>query len=261
MSETEYTRVSNFEIVDKWGSFTTLEERRFYLKRLVRFESDNMIRNSEIIPGGYDLHTSNLFSVNENSIDTLVRYQLDVLDEVWALPPNIRFQSEAWQILQAAMIPMSREFKIHLQPREDFVPVVVSRLVELIMSDSFLQQNIIAFKCKVIFQSREPEYNRAIIIIYLSLLEKRKMARQMCALVLRKLKDGLAEYEAYSNGKLPIINFPVTDLMSFIQIGTDTKFRLYKILGEKRFNQLFPVEFHQALLMDEKPEYFLGQDP
>ena len=257
MSDTDTTRLSGFEVVDKWGSFTTLDQRRFYLRRLVRFESDNMIQSSEIHPGGFKDHTSNLFKVNAEALNDLISYQRDVLEKVWALPDNIKFPSPEWQILQEAIVPMSREFKIHLQPREEHIPMVVSKIVDLIMSDKFLQQNIATFKCKIIFQSRQLKYNRAIIIVYLVMQKKRQEARARCGQVLAKLTEGLAEYEFCSNGCLPVYNYPVNDLISLLQIGTDTRFHLVKILGEKRFNQLFPAKFHQALLLDEKLEYYL----
>ncbi|MCX6744649.1 MAG: hypothetical protein NTX82_03955 [Candidatus Parcubacteria bacterium] len=260
MSDSDHTRVSNFEVLDQWGDLTTLTDRRFYLRRLVRVASVNEVRAADFHPGGFDHHTSNLFNVNETALNDLIDYQCDVLEKVWTLPDNIGFHSPEWQILQKAIIPMSREFKIHLQPSEEHIPLVVSRLVDLIMADRFLQQSIVCFKCKVIFQSQEPKLDRAIIIVYLALLEKRQEARIMCRQVLTKLKAGLAEYEYCSNGSVPIYNYPVSDLISLIQIGTDTKFHLAKILGDKKFNRLFPAKFHHALLMDEKPEYYLGKD-
>ena len=30
MGDSEHTRISDFQIVDQWGQFTTLDERRFY---------------------------------------------------------------------------------------------------------------------------------------------------------------------------------------------------------------------------------------
>lgn len=257
MRDSDHTRISDFQIVDQWGNFTTLDQRRFYLRRLVRVLSDDMISASEYHPGGYDRHTSNLFHVNQEAMEEVRAHQTDVLSKVWGLPDNIIFHSPEWEILQQVITPMSREFKIHLQPQEDHIPEVVSRLVALIMTDEFLAQSIACFKCRVIFQSQQPPDNRAIIIIYLTLEKKRQAARNMCRQVLAKLSNGLADCECFSNGILPIWNYPVNDLISFIQIGTDTKLHLVKILGERRFNLLFPEKFYRALLMDEKIEYYL----
>jgi len=257
MDDTEHTRLSGFEVLKEWGDLTTLGERRFYLRRLVRHESDHKIRSADFHPGGFNKHTSNLFNVNKDAVMDLIVHQRDVLDQVWALPDNIRKHSPEWELLKKWIIPISREYKIHLQPKEEHIPSLVSRLVEMIVQDEFLQQSIVGFKCRVIFQNSRPDDKRAIIVLYLVLLKKRNQARQMCGRVLAKLKDGLAEYEACSNGRLPIYNYPVTDLMSFIQVGTDTKFQLKRILGEEKFNQLFPAKLHQSLLLDEKLEYYV----
>jgi hypothetical protein len=180
MGDTEYTRISDFKFADQWGDFTTLDERRFYLRRFVRVLSNNMIRASEYHPGGFDRHTSNLFHVNQEALEDLRVHQTDFLSKVWALPNNIIFHSPEWDILQQVITPMSREFKIHLQPREEHIPEVVGRLVELIMTDDFLWQSIACFKCRVIFQQKQPLDNRAIIIIYLSVEKKRQAARNIC---------------------------------------------------------------------------------
>jgi hypothetical protein len=258
MSDSDHTRVSDFEQVEHWGDLRTLQERRFYLRRLVRVESDNLIRQSiDIAPGGFDDDTSNLFVVNEKIMSGLLNCNDLIKEKVWPLPPDLIFHSPEWGILQQSMPLLSREFKIHIQPEEIYIPEVVTQLAHLIVEDKFLQHNIGCFKCKVIFQNQLPRYNRAIIIIYLALRTKRQAARDMCRQVVAKLKAGLADFEDCNNGKLPIYNYPVTKLISLIQVGTDTKFKLRKILGEARFNQLFPAKFHQALLMDEKIEYYL----
>jgi len=256
MNETEDTRLINFEKLEQWGDLTTLEERRFYLRRLVRHESGHKIKAADFHPGGYNINVSNLFVVREEAIAIFLKYHFEVLNKIKELPDNIRFKSLEWKILQQHMTLMSREFKVHLQPKEEYVPMVISRIIELIMADDFLQQYIASFKCQIMIQDQPLNYSRAIIILYLPLLKKRQQARDMCRQVLAKLKNGLSEYESCANGHLPIYNYPVSDLISFIQIGTDTKFQLKKILGKKRFDILFPKEFFQALLMDEKLEYY-----
>ncbi|MCX6740693.1 MAG: hypothetical protein NTZ49_05725 [Candidatus Parcubacteria bacterium] len=257
MGSSEHTVLSGFQAKNNWGELTTLTDRCFYLRRYIRSLSDSQIRSSSALhPGGYHDDTSDLFIVNEDGLDDLSNYQDNILHKIDALPTNIKFPSPAWEFIQQSMIAMSREYKIHLQVNEDYIPTVVSRLVELIRADEFLQKHIICFKCRVVFQREIPDFDRAVIVIYLALLEKRREARNMCCNVLTRLKEGLAEYQGYANGYVPIYNYPVSDLMSFIQIGTDTKFKLKRILGEVRFNRLFPAKFYQALLLDEKLEYY-----
>lgn len=253
---TEDTRVTGFEKQESWGDFTTLQERRFYLRQLVRTESDNRIKQSvEIAPGGFYEDTSNLFVVNSKMMTGLLNCSQQVKEKVWSLPPNIVFHSPEWQILQQSMPILSREFKIHIQAQELYIPEVITRLVHLIVADKYLQYNIGCFKCKVIFQKQTSSYSRATIILYLALISGRQAAREMCRQVLIRLKAGLADYEFCATGRLPIYNYPVTDLISLIQVGTDTKFRLLKILGEKKFRKLFPDQYHNAILMDENPDY------
>lgn len=251
------TRLSDFVQLEKWGDFRTLNDRRFYLKRLVYHDSNAKIRAAKFKPGGFNDDTSHLFQVNQAVDDMLIRHQLEVINQVNKLPSDIRKSSPNWKVLQKYINQLSKEYKVHLQPHEDFIPETISRLVTMILNDRFLQDNIGGFKCRVCFPEELQATNRATVVIYLRILEKRNEARRMCALVLAKLKNRLGELENKADGRLPIYNYPVTKLISFIQIGTDTKFELRRILGERNFNRVFPVKFHHALLLDEKAEYYV----
>ncbi len=253
----DHTILTDFKPLDQWGDLVTLQERRFYLRRLVLHDSNYKIRAAKFAPGGYDRDTSDLFLVNTSATQALISYQLKVLDKISSLPDNISFQSEEWQILQGNILSMSKEFKIHLQPQEEHIPLIISRLVSLILADELLQSAIAAFKCRIFFHKDRPNNKRAIIVIYLSRSETRKQARLTCKQLLFKLKEGLAQYEFSASNNLPIYNYPITKLISFIQMGTDVKFHLKRILGDQKFNRLFPSEFYHALLMDEKVEYYL----
>lgn len=248
------TRIIGFERLEQWGDLKEKEDRRFYLRRLVKTDSGSRIRPAGFEPGGYGYDTSDLFIVNRDLLDEQTKLHKEVVHQLKDLPANIKSQTPEWQVLQQYVIRLSREYKIHLQPREECIPEAIVRLVEILLIDRFSQENIAAFKCKVVFLN---ESVRAVIVIYLNLLEKRSQARAMCKQMLAKIRVGFSDLEYTSLGRLPIYNYPVTDLISFIQVGTDSKFELKRILGPKRFDQLFPAKFHQALLMDEKLGYYL----
>ncbi len=254
--DSDPTRIVNYERVEHWGDMKTLETRRFYLRRFVLDESEYLIRAAEFDPGGYGYDTSDLFLIDKLQILPHLQLSTEVLHKLGDLPDNIISKTPEWQLLQEYVIRMSREYKIHLQAGEDFIPDAIGRLVEMIRINQFLRENIAAFKCKVVLLDQRNN-DRAIIIVYLKLQKKRSEARAMVKKMLVLFQTGFSDLEYCADGCLPIYNYPVTKLISFIQVGTDAKFQLARILGQERFEKLFPKKFNRALLMDEKLEYYL----
>ncbi|MFC1598972.1 hypothetical protein ACFL2U_03135 [Patescibacteria group bacterium] len=250
----------DFDLSQGWADHKTTISRRKYLIEIIADCSGGQIVTAKFKPGGFDYDTSHLFLVEHDvKIARLIKLQLQVIDKVKYLPKHIIFQSRQWQDLAKKMKYLSREFKIHIQPQEDKIPLIISRLVELIMADAFLLENIAGFKTRVRFGSNHLSENRGTIVLYLPFKKRRKDAQLICQQVLARLKAGLVDYEQYAEGRLPIYNFPVTDLISLIQVGTDAKFQLSKILGERRFDLLFPKKYNQALLMDEDPQFYVPE--
>ncbi len=249
-----------YDLNQGWASNDTAKSRRLYLIGLVNHFSQGKIVKSKLKPAGFDDERSDLFwpyHFDDDRIKLIKKFHAEVHDKIRKLPDNIVFKSNRWQMLEKYINQLSREFKIHLQPQEDKIPLVVARLTELLSSDQFFLDNILGFKLPALFPAKYLSENRAAIVVYLDYKENRKQARSICQQALAKLKTGLADCEKDAESRLPVYNFPVTDLISFIQVGTDLKFYLENILGQHRFDILFPREYYQALLMDEDPTFYV----
>lgn len=252
--------INQYDLEQGWQDHDTLKKRRLYLIDLIEYFSQGKIIVAKLKPGGFQQEASHLFwpsYFDDNKIQAIKDFHYKVVEKVNDLPNNIIFKSNHWLKLENYMKSLSREFKIHLQPQEHYIPLVMARLIELLSSDNFLLENIIGLKVAALFPAKYLYENRATIVVYLDHKAKRQETRLICQQALLKLKTGLADYEQYAENRLPIYNFPLTDLISFIQVGTDAKFRLKKVLGHKRFNILFPQTYYQALLMDEDPQFYV----
>ena len=148
------------------------------------------------------------------------------LDHKWLesklFPPGTKgpIKSEAtrgYSHFSKISIPLAEEFKIHLQPKRQFVPLVAYKLAQLLQDES-TRELVTEFKVQTDPESVDGEgQEMPQIVIY------PKDGRENARKLLEILKQALQDEEKYGTGKPPRYNMRVNDLLFLAQSGGDLK--------------------------------------
>lgn len=146
---------------------------------------------------------------------------------------STREQGGDWQTaLEDNKETLFAEYKIHLQPKKEYIPVIVDRLIKLTDERPELKSLITAFKAKLGGSVKEgadgqteqmPE-----IVVYPKLGTERDetgktAGRNNMEMVLAAILDATRDLEGVANGQVPRENAKVSDLVFVAQGGGDLK--------------------------------------
>ncbi len=111
----------------------------------------------------------------------------------------------------------SVERKIHLQPKKEFLPIIVNRLMKMVGEFPELRSAIDSIKMSIQPESNDEKYGvLPEVVIY-------AYGKQHFEKILQILLPYFQGYEKYTNGKVPRMNQKVNDLVFVAQSGGDFK--------------------------------------
>ncbi len=117
----------------------------------------------------------------------------------------------------------AHQFKIHLQPKKEFLPVVFKKLVDTLGKDEELGGLVPVFKASTSPEIVRDENGQVVpeIVLYCSSYNAMRS-------VTAKLEKYLKECEDKGNGFTPRFNLKINNLMYVTQSGADFKNELFK---------------------------------
>lgn len=139
---------------------------------------------------------------------------------------------------------LSQEFKIHIQPKRQFVPLVAYKLSNLLQNEE-VRKLVGEFKVKIDpggVDSQGQEFPQ--IVIYPT------MGRENARRLLEILRQSLKEEERYGTGKPPRYNIGVNNLLFLAQSGGDLKTSL---AGVGLLDEYFDRDTGYAFMKGEQP--------
>lgn len=141
---------------------------------------------------------------------------------------------------------LTQEFKIHLQPKRQFVPLIAFRLGKLLQDDE-VRRLVERFKVKISpggVDSQGQEFPQ--IVIYPA------MGRENAKKLLEVLSQSLKDAEKYGTGKPPRYNIKVNNLLFLAQSGGDLKTAL---AGAGMLDEYFDKDTSYAFMKGEKAQW------
>lgn len=117
----------------------------------------------------------------------------------------------------------AKQFKVHLQPKKEFLPDIFRALTKAFASDERLRELIPIFKASVSPELVRDENGQVVPEIILYCPSYNAMRE-----VVGKLEDYLKEYEDKGNRLTPRFNWKINDLIYVAQSGADFKNALLK---------------------------------
>ncbi len=141
---------------------------------------------------------------------------------------------------------LSQEFKIHIQPKRQFVPLVAYKLGTLLQNEE-VRKLVGEFKVKIApggVDSQGQEMPQ--IVIYPA------MGRENAKRLLEILRDQFKDAEAYGTGKPPRYNMKVNNLLFLAQSGGDLKTAL---AGAGLLDEYFDKDTGHAFMKGEKANW------
>lgn len=136
----------------------------------------------------------------------------------------------------------SVERKIHLQPKKEFLPIVVNRLMKMVSEYPELRSAIDSIKMSIQPESDDTKYGvLPEVVIY-------AYGKQHFEKILQILLPYFQGYEKYTNGKVPRMNQKVNDLVFVAQSGGDFK-NVLKSVG--LLDQYFDASSNYAFFKGE----------
>lgn len=141
---------------------------------------------------------------------------------------------------------LDQEFKIHIQPKRQFVPLIASRLSRLLQNED-VRKLVGEFKVKtapggVDNQGQEMPQ----IVIYPA------MGRENAKKLLGILRDALKDDEKYGTGQAPRYNTKVNNLLFLAQSGGDLKTAL---AGAGLLDEYFDKDTGYTFMKGEKAQW------
>lgn len=136
------------------------------------------------------------------------------------------------KVLEKNADTLFSEYKIHLQPKREYLPLIVDRLVKLIDERPDLKPLIAAFKAKIgdsVMRQDDGRMEQAAELVIYPKVGSEKDAsgksegRKNMETVLRAILEATEDLETTSNGKTPRENAKITDLVYVAQAGGDLK--------------------------------------
>lgn len=141
---------------------------------------------------------------------------------------------------------LSQEYKIHIQPKREFVPLVAHRLGTLLQNEE-VRKLVGEFKVKIDpggVDSQGQEFPQ--IVIYPA------MGRENAKKLLEVLSQSLKDAERYGTGKPPRYNIKVNNLLFLAQSGGDLKTSL---AGAGMLDEYFDKDTGYAFMKGEKANW------
>lgn len=121
--------------------------------------------------------------------------------------------------VQSAM----KQFKVHLQPKKEFLPAVFQGIAKAFASDEQLREMVPFFKASISSELVRDENGQVVPEIVLYCPSYNAMRG-----IVGKLEDYLKEYGDKGNGLTPRFNWKINDLIYVAQSGSDFKNALLK---------------------------------
>ncbi|MBI2053117.1 MAG: hypothetical protein HYT41_00010 [Candidatus Sungbacteria bacterium] len=116
-----------------------------------------------------------------------------------------------------------KQFKIHLQPKKEFLPAVFQELAKAFANDEQLRELVPFFKASVSSELVRDENGQVVPEIVLYCPSYNAMRG-----VVAKLEEYLKDYEKKGSGDVPRYNWKINDLVYVAQSGADFKNSLLK---------------------------------